>query len=332
MVSKTSGDLNRGNTDNTDMTTENKVLRLSGKNELLDDRWSSHQLISSRVLAKIVGKNHGHLMRDIREMEPSWTVFNRSKFGLVDYIDAKGEVRPCYMLKPEEVLFIATKFDDVSRARLVLRWKELEELRIAEYYAEMNKVDDACLKARKLSLQLAAARGTYNYECGMRDDTIKSLRKQLDDIKREMLRNEQDAIERENMLRAQLEGSAMEGANCTIKQMVRIIRAAGGWANEKYLFLFLWGNKLVDRSGSVTPKALYLGLLAKPDTRIVIDPDAPKKNFRITPKGQERLLALFGNAEYPYKGMDMARLRDEESQREWEQYISSRDAQYDYNL
>lgn len=314
------------------MKTENNAIKLSGKNGLFDNRWSVNQLISSRVLAQIIGKNHGHLMRDIREMEPSWTVFNRSKFGLVDYIDEKGEARPCYLLKPEEVLFIATKFDDVSRAKLVLRWKELEELRIAEYYAVKGQVTEAEAKIKRNNLLLAAARGTYNYEVGMRDDTIKSLRKQLDDIKREMLRNEQDAIERENMLRAQIEGTAMDGANCTIKQMVRIIRAAGGWANEKYLFLFLWGNKLVDRSGSVTPKALYLGLLAKPDTRIVIDPDAPKKNFRITPKGQERLLALFGNAEYPYKGMDMARLRDEESQREWEQYISSRDAQYDYNL
>lgn len=314
------------------MKSENNAIKLSGKNGLLDNRWSANQLISSRVLAQIIGKNHGHLMRDIREMEPSWTVFNRSKFGLVNYIDAKGEVRPCYMLKPEEVLFIATKFDDVSRAKLVLRWKELEELRIAEYYAVKGQVTEAETKIKRKDLLLAAARGTYNYECGMRDDTIKSLRKQLDDIKRAMLRNEQEAIERENMLRAQLEGTAMEGANCTIKQMVRIIRAAGGWANEKYLFLFLWGNKLVDRSGSVTPKALYLGLLAKPDTRIVMDPDAPKKNFRITPKGQERLLALFGNAEYPYKGMDMARLRDEESQLEWEQYISSRDARYDYNL
>ena len=314
------------------MKSENNAIKLSGKNGLFDNRWSVNQLISSRVLAQIIGKNHRHLLGYIREMEPVWVAFNQPKFGLVNYTDAKGEKRPCYMLKPEEVLFIATKFDDVSRAKLVLRWKELEELRIAEYYAVKGQVTEAEAKIKRNNLLLAAARGTYNYECGMRDDTIKSLRKQLDDIKREMLRNEQDAIERENMLRAQIEGTAMDGANCTIKQMVRIIRAAGGWANEKYLFLFLWGNKLVDRSGSVTPKALYLGLLAKPDTRIIIDPDAPKKNFRITPKGQERLLALFGNAEYPYKGMDMARLRDEESQREWEQYISSRDAQYDYNL
>ena len=310
------------------MKSENSEIKLSGKNGLLDNRWSANQLISSRVLAQIIGKNHYHLMRDIREMEPSWMAFNQSKFGLVNYTDAKGEKRPCYMLKPEEVLFIATKFDDASRAKLVLRWKELEELRIEEYYAVKGQVAEADEKVKRANLLVAASRGNYNYEVGRRDDTIASLRKQLYNLKQEMLRNEQGAIERENMLRAQIEGRAMEGANCTIKQMVRIIRSAGGWATEKHLFQFLWGNKLVDRSGCVTEKATFLGFLAKPETRNYIDPDFPKKNFRITPKGQERLLALFGDPEHPYKGLEMTQFRDTESQRAWEQYVSSTDAYY----
>lgn len=310
------------------MKSENNAIKLSGKNGLLDNRWSANQLISSRVLAQIIGKNHYHLMRDIRDMEPFWTALGQSKFGLVDYIDKKGEARPCYMLKPEEVLFIATKFDDVSRAKLVLRWKELEELRIEEYYALKGQVAESDEKVKRANLLVAASRGNYNYAVGMRDDTIASLRKQLYNLKQEMLRNEQGAIERENMLRAQIEGTAMEGANCTIKQMVRIIRSAGGWATEKYLFQFLWGNKLVDRSGCVTDKATYLGYLAKPDTRGFIDPDYPKKNFRITPKGQERLLAFFGDPEHPYKGLEMTEFRDTESQHKWEQYIASTDARY----
>lgn len=310
------------------MKSENNEIKLSGKNGLLDTRWSANQLISSRVLAQIIGKNHGHLMRDIREMEPSWMALGQSKFGLTSFIDQWNREKPCYMLKPEEVLFIATKFDDASRAKLVLRWKELEELRIEEYYALKGQVSESDEKVKRANLLVAASRGNYNYAVGMRDDTIASLRKQLYNLKQEMLRNEQGAIERENMLRAQIEGRAMEGANCTIKQMVRIIRSAGGWATEKHLFQFLWGNKLVDRSGCVTDKATYLGYLAKPDTRGFIDPDYPKKNFRITPKGQERLLALFGDPEHPYKGLEMTQFRDTESQRAWEQYVASTDARY----
>ena len=310
------------------MKTENNAIKLSGKNGLLENRWSADWRISSRQLAETIGVEHHNLLRDIRKMELSWTGFNQLKFDLVNYIDAKGEVRPCYMLKPEEVLFIATKFDDVSRAILVLRWKELEELRIEEYYAVKGQVAEADEKVKRANLLLAASRGNYNYAVGMRDDTIASLRKQLYNLKQEMLHNEQDAIERENMLRAQIEGRAMEGANCTIKQMVRIIRSAGGWATEKHLFQFLWGNKLVDRSGCVTEKATFLGYLAKPDTRGFIDPDYPKKNFRITPKGQERLLAFFGDPEHPYKGLEMTEFRDTESQHKWEQYIASTDARY----
>lgn len=310
------------------MKSENNAIKLSGKNGLLDKRWSANWRISSRQLAETIGVEHHNLLRDIRKMEPSWTGFNQLKFDLVNYIDAKGEVRPCYMLKPEEVLFIATKFDDVSRAKLVLRWKELEDLRIAEYYALKGQVSESDEKVKRANLLVAASRGNYNYEVGRRDDTIASLRKQLYNLKQEMLRNEQGAIERENMLRAQIEGRAMEGANCTIKQMVRIIRSAGGWATEKHLFQFLWGNRLVDRSGCVTDKATYLGYLAKPETRGFIDPDYPKKNFRITPKGQERLLALFGDPEHPYKGLEMTEFRDTESQSKWEQYVASTNACY----
>lgn len=310
------------------MKTENNEIKLSGKNGLLDNRWSANWRISSRQLAETIGVEHYNLLRDIRKMEPSWTAFNQLKFEFVNYTDAKGEKRPCYMLKPEEVLFIATKFDDASRAKLVLRWKELEDLRIAEYYALKGQVSESDEKVKRANLLVAASRGSYNYVVCMRNDTIASLRKQLYNLKQEMLHNEQSAIERENMLRAQIEGRAMEGANCTIKQMVRIIRSAGGWATEKHLFQFLWGNKLVDRSGCVTDKATYLGYLAKPDTRGFIDPDFPKKNFRITPKGQEQLLAFFGDPEHPYKGLEMAQFRDTESQQKWEQYVTSTDARY----
>gem|GEM_PF-3015294 len=33
---------------------------------------------------------------------------------------------PCYMLTKTECLYIATKFNDEARARLVLRWQQLE--------------------------------------------------------------------------------------------------------------------------------------------------------------------------------------------------------------
>ena len=65
-------------------------------------------------------------MKAIRNMEPAWLKVNGRKFALVEYQDKKGELRPCYQLTKTECLYIATKFNDEARAKLVIRWEELE--------------------------------------------------------------------------------------------------------------------------------------------------------------------------------------------------------------
>lgn len=82
--------------------------------------------MSSLTIAQITGKTHKNILRDIRNMEDAWEKVNGLKFELVEYTDSKGEKRPCYALTKTECLYIATKFDDESRAKLVLRWQELE--------------------------------------------------------------------------------------------------------------------------------------------------------------------------------------------------------------
>lgn len=52
---------------------------------------------TSLAIAEHFGKNHQHVMRDIRELIADCPGdFNASNFGLVDYTDAKGEKRPMY--------------------------------------------------------------------------------------------------------------------------------------------------------------------------------------------------------------------------------------------
>lgn len=83
--------------------------------------------MTSLQIAEATGKAHKDVMRSIRNMEPAWVKVNQRKFALVEYVDQKGESRPCYSLTKEECLYIATKFNDEARAKLVRRWKELEE-------------------------------------------------------------------------------------------------------------------------------------------------------------------------------------------------------------
>lgn len=82
--------------------------------------------MSSREIAELAGKPHNDVLKSIRSMEPAWEKVNGGKFSLVEYLDKKGEKRPEYQLTKREVLYVATKWNDETRAKLILRWEELE--------------------------------------------------------------------------------------------------------------------------------------------------------------------------------------------------------------
>ena len=82
--------------------------------------------MTSLEIAELTGKQHFHVMEAIRKMEPAWEKIAASNFRLGNYKDANGQLRPCYSLTKTECLYIATKFNDEARAKLVLRWEELE--------------------------------------------------------------------------------------------------------------------------------------------------------------------------------------------------------------
>lgn len=112
--------------------------------------------MTSLQIAEITGKAHNDVMKAIRKMEPAWSKINEGNFSLVDYQDKKGETRPCYSLNKEECLYIATKFNDEARAKLIKRWKELEEQHqkpsVPQNYLEALK---SLVKAEEEKQQLA---------------------------------------------------------------------------------------------------------------------------------------------------------------------------------
>lgn len=111
--------------------------------------------MTSLQIAEVTGKAHKNVMQAIRKMESAWLKVNELKFQLVEYVDQKGESRPCYSLTKEECLYIATKFNDEARAKLVRRWKELEEAHrpaVPQNYLEALK---AMVKIEEQKQQLA---------------------------------------------------------------------------------------------------------------------------------------------------------------------------------
>lgn len=97
---------------------------------------TNSEQMTSRQIAEVSGKMHKDVLKAIRNMEIAWEKVNGRKFTLVEYVDNKGENRPEYQLTKTECLFIATKFNDEARAKLVLRWEELEKGKIPQTYAQ----------------------------------------------------------------------------------------------------------------------------------------------------------------------------------------------------
>ena len=90
----------------------------------------NQHMMTSLEIAEVTGKNHKDVLKAIRKMEQAWVDVCGRKFALTSrtVVQPNGGTRevPCYLLTKTECLYIATKFNDEARARLVLRWEELE--------------------------------------------------------------------------------------------------------------------------------------------------------------------------------------------------------------
>lgn len=83
--------------------------------------------ITSLEISELSGKPHNDVMKAIRKMEPTWRKVTQGNFSLSEYQDDSGKKNPMYSLTKEESIFVATKFNDEARARIILRWSELEK-------------------------------------------------------------------------------------------------------------------------------------------------------------------------------------------------------------
>lgn len=96
----------------------------------LDVLQEHKKTITSIEIAELAGREHKSVMRSIREMEEGWVKICGCKFALTsrEVQQPNGGTRevPCYELTKRECLYIATKFSDEARAKLIIRWEELE--------------------------------------------------------------------------------------------------------------------------------------------------------------------------------------------------------------
>jgi phage regulator Rha-like protein len=115
------------------------------------------EVMTSREIAEVTGKPHNDVLKAIRAMEGAWYKVTKGNFSLSEYTDSTGRKLPMYELTKVECLYIATKFNDEARAKLILRWEALEtgkakpakeeltiadKLKVATWAAEFLNLND----------------------------------------------------------------------------------------------------------------------------------------------------------------------------------------------
>lgn len=93
--------------------------------------------MSSIEVANVTGKQHAHILRDIRNLLDQGVA--ASNFGLGSYMDANQQVRPCYNLTAKGCLILASGYNPILREKIINRLEELEKQRIAE---EVNPISN----------------------------------------------------------------------------------------------------------------------------------------------------------------------------------------------
>lgn len=87
--------------------------------ESIVENENGEMFTTSLIVAEAFGKEHKNVLQNIQNLECS-TQFNQLNFQLVEYMDAKGEMRPAYRLTRDGFAFLAMGFTGKKAAA----WKE----------------------------------------------------------------------------------------------------------------------------------------------------------------------------------------------------------------
>jgi anti-repressor protein len=177
--------------------------------------------MSSLEIAELTGKQHAHVMRDIRTLIEQGV--NESNFGLVDYIDKKGEKRSMYKLTKKGSLILASGYNAVLREKIIDRWEALETGNATPAYQKMPT-------AKELALMVIQAE---------------------EEKERLMLENKAQQEVIESQKPAVVFTSAVQAAvnSCLVGELAKILQQNGVNIGEKRLFKWLRENKYLGSHG-----------------------------------------------------------------------------------
>lgn len=114
----------------------------------MEELINSTNKITSLEIAELTGKRHADILRAIEKMQDAWVKIGQRNFTLTSYVDNSNRDKPMYKLSKTESLYIATKFNDVARAKVILRWEELELKNTKPLLSEIDLIIQSAQKLK----------------------------------------------------------------------------------------------------------------------------------------------------------------------------------------
>lgn len=145
------------------------------------------ETMSSLLIAEICGKSHNDVLKAIRKMEDAWHKVCGRKFSLtsqlIDMPNGGKRKEPVYLLDKSECLYIATKFNDEARVKLVLRWEQLERKNAPQLPSTYLDALKALVASEEEKQMLAADNAKKQQAIEMKDAQIVELDTAVNNMK-----------------------------------------------------------------------------------------------------------------------------------------------------
>ena len=112
--------------------------------------------MTSREIAELTGKDHKHVLTDIRKMLEELGI-DSAGFS-AEYKDSTGRTLPAFTLPKRETYILITGYSVTMRAKVIDRWQELEEkvktLQAEAYEKSFDKLDHSMRAIERISTTL----------------------------------------------------------------------------------------------------------------------------------------------------------------------------------
>lgn len=115
----------------------------------MNDLKLNKEVMTSREIADLTGKEHKNVMQDIRNLVAQLPEKDRLNFQLTSYTDSQNRGKPMYQLSKKGCLCLASGYRADLRMAIINRWEELEKEKRSGNFVIPSTFSEALMLAAK---------------------------------------------------------------------------------------------------------------------------------------------------------------------------------------